>query len=85
MLPAMVRTALLLDDYFLRHRTASGHPERPERLPAIRKALDPLENVSIIPPGEQTSIRLPVATIRATSKRSLNLSPPVRPCWQVET
>jgi acetoin utilization deacetylase AcuC-like enzyme len=48
MLPPMVRTALLLDDYFLRHRTAYGHPERPERLPAIRKALDPLESVSMI-------------------------------------
>ena len=44
----MARTALLLDDFFMRHRTEYGHPECPERLAAIRKALDPLEDLVVL-------------------------------------
>lgn len=36
----MAQTALLLDDQVLRHETAWGHPECPERYEAIKKALD---------------------------------------------
>ncbi len=35
----MARTALLLDDLLTHHQTADGHPESPERLRVIRKAL----------------------------------------------
>lgn len=45
----MARTALLFDDLFMHHRTEHGHPERPERLAVIRKALDPLEDLVILP------------------------------------
>ena len=38
----MAKTALLLDDLLIHHRTAPGHPECPERLAAVRAALDPL-------------------------------------------
>lgn len=34
----MSTTGLVLDDYFQRHRTGAGHPERPERLQAIADA-----------------------------------------------
>ena len=44
----MARTALLLDDFFMRHRTEYGHPECPERLAVIRKALDPLEDLVVL-------------------------------------
>jgi acetoin utilization deacetylase AcuC-like enzyme len=43
----MVNTALLLDDYLMRHHTAYGHPERPERLAVIKDALNSLENISV--------------------------------------
>ncbi len=36
----MAQTALLLDDYVLRHETAWGHPECPERYEAIKRALE---------------------------------------------
>jgi acetoin utilization deacetylase AcuC-like enzyme len=39
----MARTALLLDELLAHHQTAPGHPERPQRLTAIRTALEPLE------------------------------------------
>jgi acetoin utilization deacetylase AcuC-like enzyme len=39
----MAKTALLLDDLLTHHRTAPGHPECPERLAAIRTALEPLD------------------------------------------
>lgn len=39
----MAKTALLLDDLLTHHRTAPGHPESPERLTAIRTALEPLD------------------------------------------
>ncbi len=35
----MPGTGLVLDDCFLRHETGQGHPERPDRLRAIRSAL----------------------------------------------
>ena len=44
----MVRTALLLDDFLKRHRTAEGHPECPERLDAIGSSLAPLQNVVVL-------------------------------------
>jgi acetoin utilization deacetylase AcuC-like enzyme len=44
----MAHTALLIDDFFMHHRTEDGHPERPERLTVIRKALDPLENLVVM-------------------------------------
>jgi acetoin utilization deacetylase AcuC-like enzyme len=34
-----VSTGLIFDERFLDHDTRPGHPERPERLPAIRRAL----------------------------------------------
>lgn len=39
----MARTGLLLDDRFLEHETGPGHPERPDRLRAIRRCFDRLE------------------------------------------
>ena len=39
----VARTALLLDDWFMKHRTEPGHPECPERLEVIAKALEFLE------------------------------------------
>jgi acetoin utilization deacetylase AcuC-like enzyme len=45
----MSPTALLLDDYLMRHVTEPGHPERPERLLAIRQALDPFKDVVLLP------------------------------------
>ena len=35
-----VRTGLLYDDIYLRHKTGAGHPERPERLTAIVERLE---------------------------------------------
>jgi acetoin utilization deacetylase AcuC-like enzyme len=46
----MARTALLLDDLFLHHRTEFGHPECPERLTVIRDAIDSLEGLVAISP-----------------------------------
>src|SRR5262245_48153783 len=34
------QTGLLLDDVYLRHLAGVSHPERPERLTAIREALE---------------------------------------------
>jgi acetoin utilization deacetylase AcuC-like enzyme len=45
----MAHTALLFDDFLTHHRPAAGHPERPERLLAIRKALEPLEDLVVLP------------------------------------
>ncbi len=45
----MSQTALLLDDYLTRHVTELGHPECPERLVVIRKALDGLTDVMLVP------------------------------------
>jgi acetoin utilization deacetylase AcuC-like enzyme len=45
----MAHTALLLDDVFLHHRTSYGHPECPERIIAIKKALEGFEDVIIMP------------------------------------
>jgi acetoin utilization deacetylase AcuC-like enzyme len=45
---SMVQTALLLDDYFKRHRTAYGHPECPERIDVIREALNSPEKVFVL-------------------------------------
>ena len=41
----MPRTALLLDDYLVRHETAPYHPECPERLDAIKSALADITGV----------------------------------------
>jgi len=38
-----VRTGLVTDPLFARHRTGAGHPERPERLPAILGGLEGLD------------------------------------------
>jgi acetoin utilization deacetylase AcuC-like enzyme len=45
----MSQTALLLDDYLTRHVTELGHPECPERLVAIRKALESFTDVVLLP------------------------------------
>ena len=45
----MSQTALLLDDYLTRHITEFGHPECPERLVVIRKGLEALKDVVVIP------------------------------------
>jgi acetoin utilization deacetylase AcuC-like enzyme len=45
----MSQTALLLDDYLTRHLTELGHPECPERLVVIRKALEGFTDVMILP------------------------------------
>jgi acetoin utilization deacetylase AcuC-like enzyme len=42
-----MRTGLVSDPLFLRHRTGPGHPERPERLPAILRALEGLDLVPV--------------------------------------
>jgi acetoin utilization deacetylase AcuC-like enzyme len=44
----MARTALLLDDLLMNHRTGYGHPECPERLAVIRKALDAFRDLVIL-------------------------------------
>src|SRR5262245_2834466 len=38
-----MRTGLVTDPLFLRHLTGPGHPERPERLVAILRALEGLD------------------------------------------
>jgi acetoin utilization deacetylase AcuC-like enzyme len=45
----MSQTALLLDDYLTRHITELGHPECPERLAVIRKALEGFKDVVFLP------------------------------------
>lgn len=45
----MAKTALLLDDLLTHHVTAPGHPECPERLAAVRTALEPLHATLILP------------------------------------
>jgi acetoin utilization deacetylase AcuC-like enzyme len=45
----MSQTALLLDDYLTRHVTELGHPESPERLVVIRKALEGFTDVMMVP------------------------------------
>ena len=42
-------TGCVDDPLFDRHRTGSGHPERPERLDAVRRGLEGLELVAITP------------------------------------
>ena len=44
----MSRTALLLDDFLMRHLTEVGHPERPERLVVIQKALESFKDVVLL-------------------------------------
>jgi acetoin utilization deacetylase AcuC-like enzyme len=46
---ALVRTGLVTDPLFLRHLTGPGHPERPERLPAILEALEGLALAEVTP------------------------------------
>src|SRR5690349_20816991 len=53
--PHMARTALLLDDLLTHHRTAPGHPECPERLAAVRAALEPL-NAPLIQPSRKAQM-----------------------------
>ena len=45
----MSQTALLLDDYLTRHVTELGHPECPERLVVIQKALESFKDVVLLP------------------------------------
>ncbi|MFZ4682794.1 MAG: histone deacetylase [Terrimicrobiaceae bacterium] len=45
----MAKTALVLDDLLTHHRTSDGHPECPERLVAIRRALEPLDVPLVLP------------------------------------
>ena len=45
----MSQTALLLDEYLTRHVTELGHPECPERLVVIRKALESFKDVVLLP------------------------------------
>jgi len=44
-----MRTGLATDPLFLRHDTGPGHPERPERLPAVLGALRGLDLVAVAP------------------------------------
>ncbi|MHC4971125.1 MAG: histone deacetylase family protein [Planctomycetota bacterium] len=44
-----MRTGLVTDPVFVRHLTGPGHPERPERLPAVLDALEGLELVQVAP------------------------------------
>jgi len=44
-----MRTGLVTDPFFLRHLTGAGHPERPERLPAVLEALEGLDLVAVAP------------------------------------
>jgi len=44
-----MRTGLVTDPLFLRHLTGPGHPERPERLPAVLKSLEGLDLVPVAP------------------------------------
>ncbi|HEY5813300.1 MAG TPA: histone deacetylase [Terrimicrobiaceae bacterium] len=46
----MAETALLLDEVFMRHQTAEGHPECPERLVVIEKALLSFQDAVILRP-----------------------------------
>jgi len=43
-------TGLLLDDFFLKHLTGPGHPERPERVAAITRRLKESGLVETLPP-----------------------------------
>lgn len=45
----MANTALVLDDLLTHHRTSEGHPECPERLIVIRRALEPLKIPLVLP------------------------------------
>ena len=45
----MAKTALVLDDLLTHHRTSKGHPECPERLIVIRRALEPLKIPLVLP------------------------------------
>ena len=45
----MAKTALVLDDLLTHHRTSEGHPECPERLLVIRRALEPLKIPLVLP------------------------------------
>jgi acetoin utilization deacetylase AcuC-like enzyme len=49
-----VAVALVLDEIFLDHRAPGGHPERPERLLAIRSAL---ENSGLVAQAERLPVR----------------------------
>ncbi|HEX5137547.1 MAG TPA: histone deacetylase [Planctomycetota bacterium] len=44
-----MRTGLVTDPVFLRHLTGAGHPERPERLPAVLGGLEGLDLVAVAP------------------------------------
>jgi len=44
-----MRTGLVTDPLFLRHLTGAGHPERPERLPAVLQGIEGLDLVAIAP------------------------------------
>jgi len=44
-----MRTGLVTDPLFLRHLTGAGHPERPERLPAVLGGLEGLDLVAVVP------------------------------------
>ncbi len=46
---AAMRTGLVTDPVFLRHLTGPGHPERPERLPAVLEGLRGLDLVPVAP------------------------------------
>jgi acetoin utilization deacetylase AcuC-like enzyme len=48
----MAATGLLCDDLYIRHETADGHPEAPERAIAIRQALADFKPAKVIPPRE---------------------------------
>lgn len=47
--PGGMQTALLLDDLLTHHVTEVGHPECPERLIVIRKALESFQDVVVLP------------------------------------
>ncbi len=57
---AAVRTGLVSDPLFARHLTGPGHPERPERLPAIHAALEGLE-LEPVPARDATRAELEAA------------------------
>ena len=45
----MAKTALVLDDLLIHHRTTEGHPESPDRIKVIRQSLASLEIPLVLP------------------------------------
>lgn len=50
----MAATGLLCDDVYVLHKTAQGHPESPQRLIAVQKAVAGISNLTPIAPRRAT-------------------------------